>query len=412
MRALPLALVCGCFGAGPEPTEATEAEILFSLPLGPIVESNCQPRPYVGGVALGDTHGFVITHTYLPACEGGNQGPNNQLPVVVFEFPKIKGPPRALDNMAGSIGIGGGGKPRIAAFGAEAVWAFTPMEGSTQTELRSRSNSITGLFSSTTRGASGLVLDATHTYIGGTEDSFGNTQINDPRYPCCGSGGGNPQPTPSTFVQVTNTTNTTPSSFTAPDFNAEHVKDCLVGNSTALFSLERSGQAMTSVARRPKATPDAPTQLGQISVGRPGGLAANETHVAWSITRDYVQPEDPDRCAIFVIAADGAMGAEQEVFATNRFSCLDVALDATHVYFTILALSQFEDQSDGLLRHVGIGRVPLAGGMPEILDLGIIGPHAAPRGVFVDGDDLILVAPFAVAKLRKDALAGRTDVPL
>ena len=418
MRALSLLLVCGCFGTGPEPTEATEAELLFTLPLGPIVADDCQLTRYIGNVAFGDTHGYAITHTYLPACSngGGGGGGDQGIPAFVLEFPKAGGTARLVDNNAGNTGLSPG-RPRIAAFGSDAVWALTPMQGATETEVRSLSGNISGRFGSTARGASGLVVDNNNTFIASTDGSTGgSTQPNDPRYPCCGGGGGNPQPTINVFVAIPSTQNvTTPTTIAGtPQFVCEHLKDCLVGNANALFYLERPQSGSNfAVARRPRDAATAPTQLATLVTGRPAGLAASATHVAWSLTREFTPipvGEPPERCTIFQTAADAMPGAELRVLDTDRFSCLDVALDDTHIYFTIVALGEFEDQSEEILVNLGVGRVPLAGGTPETLALGITGPHVAPRQVFVDGDDLFLVAPFAVAKIRKAALAGRTDV--
>lgn len=412
MRALVACMLCACFGSGPEPTVAPEASVLFALDLGEITSDNCQPTHFIGNVALGESVGYAITHTYLPACSGGGGSGEQGIPAFVYEFPLAGGATRLLDDSAGNVSFGGGGKPRVAAFGSEAVWAVTPTTGMTEIELRSRSETISSRFPSMVRGAGSMVVDATHTYLAGIETGRGSSNVNDPRYPCCGDGG--PGGGESyLFVQVPNTVGGTPTGMagTAPKFFCEQMKDCLVANSSSLFYLERSPAMPNDVAisRRAKDTVDLGTPVAMVA-GTPVGLAVTDTHVAWSTSVVFSNTNPPPRCSIFAAQPATEPGGETQLFHTDAFSCLDVAIDETHAYFAIVELVSFEDQSDGILANRGIARVPLAGGAIETLALGITGPRAGPRQLFVDGDDLIVVAPFVVASIRKSALDGRLDI--
>jgi len=87
--------------------------------------------------------------------------------------------------------------------------------------------------------------------------------------------------------------------------------------------------------------------------------------------------------------------------APAAFSCMDAALDATSVYFTIVRVDETEQ-----LRGDGIGRVSIATGEVESIALDMVGAGAGPRRIYLDGDDLYAVDPLVIGKLAKSALDG------
>ena len=73
-------------------------------------------------------------------------------------------------------------------------------------------------------------------------------------------------------------------------------------------------------------------------------------------------------------------------------------------------LAKDGDQSDKVVRNIGIVRVSITTREMESIVLGIAGPEAAPRSLFIDGDGIIVAAPFVVARIDKDALDGQAQI--
>lgn len=405
MRALAaIACLAGCFGEGPTPSAPSEATILFALELQPLHQDNCRSASYIGNVAVGSDAAYAITHTFLPACSGGNGNPEEQLPSSVFAFGK-RGGPRMKIGDAGMSQEGGGSKPRVAAFGTEAVWMYTEPAASA-IQVRSKSGSIGGSFQPSPGFSvpTTILVDANATYVAGAPPPAGPWNPNAPRYPCCGTSNTNGA---YGFFQLTNASSTSATAMpgTPPRFFGEQMREAMVANSTTLFYVQHAMPGAT-IHSQPK-NGSAGEQLGMIA-GQPAGLAADDVHVVWSTTLDFTTSSPGrDFCSI-TSTTTAAPRTETLLLSTSKFSCLDLALDGSFVYFTIVEM--IAGEGDDLVRNVGIGRVSIDTRELETIALGISSPQAGPRQLFVDDDGLIVVAPFVVARIAKTALDGHQDI--
>jgi hypothetical protein len=399
-----LTVLAGCFGEGPTPESARDAKVLFALPLQPLVaDEDCVNVPYIGNVALGEEHGYVATYAFLPACGNGTGNPETKIAATVYEFDKRGGPTRSLGD-AGMTQEGGGPRPRIGARGADVVWIFG--EQALKMRLPDEMVTVATAWPSGSGQAATMLVDDGRTYVAGWNGFAGPYHDLDPTYPCCGGGNNNPS-SDNLFVFTHASPPVVTTLHGSPMFFGEQVKDPLVMNGDTLFFLQRMGGGV-AITALPKAGGPT-TMVATVDGGSiPSGLAASATHVAWGTTNDFrITPTDVDACSISVVRVP-VPGTPEELLRTSAFSCMDVALDVDHVYFTIVDVVD-GDGSD-LVRNRGVGRVNLTTGELETLALGITSPHVGPRQVFVDGDGLVLVAPFAVARIAKDALAGRHDL--
>jgi hypothetical protein len=95
------------------------------------------------------------------------------------------------------------------------------------------------------------------------------------------------------------------------------------------------------------------------------------------------------------------------ILQSSTYSCWGLALDATHANFTVVhAYSTSTNGSNGgqqqtLLVGTRLGRVPLAGGNPEFIDVGDA-KYYGPRRVLVDDTYVYGVDPRVVLRFRKD----------
>ena len=398
MRAALLLVLTGCFGEGPTPSQPSEATTLFTLDLRPIIEGDCQPHPYIGHVAIGSDAGYVVTHAYVPACSGGGGGNMTPIPSTVFQFGKTA-PSRMKIGDAGMVQGGGGAHGRVAALGGDAVWIYTE-QMSNSVFVRSKSNTFTGTFTSSAMPTS-VIGDGATLFVGASPAPTGPANANSPRFPCCGTS--NPMGSYS-FFQLSTALAVAALPVT-PKFFYEQVKDSLVANTNTLFYVEHTNPG-ASIRSQPK-NGSAGEVIGTLA-GQPAGLAADDAHIAWSATPDFtLASPGMDNCFVAMTTVD-APRTETMLLSTSAFSCLDLALDGDAVYFTIVEL--LPGDGDDLLGNVGIGRVNLATREFESVALGIATPQVGPRQLFIDGDGLIVVAPFAIARIAKSALDGAHDI--
>lgn len=405
MRALCLILLAGCFGAGPEPGTASLAKIIFSLPLHPLHQDNCMSGRYIGNVAIGaGDYGYVVTHTFLPACSGGTGNAGELLSADVHRFEKRGGVSMKIGE-AGTTAEGGGPKPRVGASATDAVWFYgDPM--SPNVHVRSQSGAISGDFTLTGANVpAAVIVDATKTYVGTWNGPTGPSNIMGPRFPCCGSSGNGNQGF--NLIQLTNANPAVLSSpGPMPRFEPAQIKESLVANATNLIYFDSSPGAI-AIRGFPKV---GGTQFDVETLpvgGHPGGLAADDLHIAWANTVDFIANTNRNLCEITVANA-GPPFAPQKLISTNKWSCTDVALDGAFVYFPIV--DSFEGEGGPVIVNRGIGRIDLASGELESIELGIKGPEMSPRAVFADGDGLIVVAPFGIARIAKAELNGKREI--
>lgn len=413
MRAAITILLAGCFGAGPEPDEATQADIVFALELGPLHADECDLHEHIGNAAFGDEFGYIVTHAYQPGCSDGGGMTGQRIPSRVLKFPKRGGAAMQIGD-AGMTQEGGGSRSRIGARGTQVVWAYTT-EGQGGFQVGSENGSVSG--SAGMPGGNplaGVVVDDTRTFVATWPGPQGPV-VTSPRYPCCG-GGGNPPPS-SGFFSVTHANPTTSTAMPiAPIWFADQIKEPLVATSSTLFYVQRgttgppNGAIMSLLKTGSTATMVAP--LGSPDA-YPAGLAANETHVAWATTfdmRTFANDDEPPNTCTIEARAHADPATELRLVTSNTFSCLDVALDGNHVYFTIV--EHVSSVSSNFVRNIGIGRVDITTKEIETLEIGIAGPEAGPRHVFVEGDALLVVSPFVIARIAKSALDGKREIAL
>jgi hypothetical protein len=400
----------GCFGDGDVPTAPSGATVLFALPPPGPTDQVCRPSPYIGNVAVGSDAGYAVLHAFLPPCSNGAGNASEMIPSRVVEFPLAGGTTKDL-GMAGEVSEGGGQKPRIVASGSDAMWAYQAAPGS-NILVTSKSQATVGnvmtQMGATTAGS--LVADATNLYIAAWNVPTYNSAASHPRFPCCGGGdAGSIQHYE--FFKLTRSSPATSTAFAPkPKFYCEQTSRCLVGNSTTLFYLEHGATAGTASISSQPISGAAGEKI--VDFGRaPTGLAADENVVVWSTSIDFTPQGGsignvPEACVI-AMSPLRTPHEETKLIDTDRFSCMDVAIDGSDIYFTIIKLDR--SQHDPAVVGVGFGRVSMTSHVVETLATGNTAAETGARSVFVAGDRLIGVGPLIVASISKAALTGRLD---
>jgi hypothetical protein len=407
MRAALLLVVTGCFGAGPEPGTPSAATVLFTLELHPLQQDDCRSGRYIGAVAVGGGElGYALTHTFLPACGGGTGNANEQLISSVYSFHKQQGGMSAKIGEAGKTQEGGGPRPKIGASASDALWLHADPVDPRTLNVVSQSGAIGGTFMPTGPSIpASIVIGDNQTYVAMWSGPQGPGNILGPRFPCCGSGGSGNQMF--NFIRLDNTTPTAVTSMPVmPHFEPGQIKDTLVASSTTLFYFDSSPGPI--VVRGLPQAGGSVFDLGMLANGAgPGGLAASEEWVAWASTERLVENQNRNSCEITVVNTSPPF-TPKTLLSTTKWSCTDVALDDAFVYFPIVEV--FQGDSGPLIRNRGLGRIDLGTHEFESIALGIRAPEAGPRQVFVDGDGLIVVAPFVIGRIDKRELMGKHEI--
>lgn len=191
-----------------------------------------------------------------------------------------------------------------------------------------------------------------------------------------------------------------------PRFATDQIKQSVVANTSSLYYFD-VGTTTTTIAGLPK-TGSTPETVATVAPNAfPGGIAADDAHVAWLTTLYFPTTGTESSCTINMTTVT-APRTEVQLLSTNKFSCTDVAIGGGHVYFPIV--EAFSADSGPLVRNVGIGRIDLVSQVFESIELGIPGPEAGPRQVFVDGDGIIVVAPFVIARIEQRELTGKHEI--
>lgn len=415
MRQLALLLLIpACFGEGPEPTLPSEATILFSVPRP--TQQHCSNSRFIGDVALGTGKGYALTLPYVPNNNNcGDSGPGGA-PVITIPVSSF-GMTTSSSIQVGTAGQSdpySGTRPHIAAAGDLAAWTYldrtTSQSGevvvSTSAQLTTKLPMSNGFFLPIA-----MTADATAFYVAGVQTSGFNgksSDVNDPTYPCCGTYG-TPGDISSHIYKVTpaGAVTTLP---TAPKFNYLTLKSALVSNSTSLFFTEYAqpiNSASATLVNGVRKDGSLPVMLGMIpsSQGVPVGLGASDSYVAWASSVKYENPPYPDGFCN-VGAYDLAAGMAIPTLYHGDFSCLDAAVDATHVYFAIVDITSNGSEN---MFGIGIGRVSLADKTFESIRIGTSGAATGPRRVYLDGENIYAVDPFVIASIKKSALVGKHD---
>ncbi len=427
--------LAACFGSGPEP-QKSQATVVFTAPAVEPGQNGCTSSMYISSVQIAATEGYAVLMPFYPpnsGCGGGSGG-NGGMSPSVYQFDKTS------DQNPQGFSLGGAGQTSqtgapLAATGSAVYWASGSMI-STQmsaTNLQFNGSGSIGSFTPLALQATPanlFILAITQMFSTGGPTPY---EPWNPQWPCCGNGGGGGGTSQGGLASITlpfaQPTLATPLGSGSPispiSPYCDELKRCLVMNMTELYYM-RHGDSPSELAAidrvikpsGPVTTVETlPSNLSNASI--PVGLAVTDTHIAWSIANNgtnLMSGQIQSGCWIYGRAL--AEQSSRPLFMTTKFSCLDVAVDDTYVYFAIVKSNVPDNGCNGgcvpPVRGLGIGRVPLDGSMTlESLALDISGPdYRGPRRVVLDQDGVSLYAidPLAIAKLPKSALDNRQDI--
>lgn len=418
------AALAACFGSGPEP-QKSQATALLVAPSVPSGGDPCNDSRYISSIAFNDTNGYALFEPYTPMNSGNCTMNNTSASVGVVSFDFNGG--NTAGNPVGPAGQSNQSvSPPIAASPGTAYWAT----GNLIYANAAMGNLDFG-------GGSGnqgnftpisLAPGPSKLFILGYMSTGGFQQEPwSPQWPQGGGGGLNlnqgtlisvPLPFPQSPITATTVASLTP-------YCAE-VKHCLASNPTTVYYLEQSMNAatiaaITSVSKIDGTTAPVNTISNTVSQSAiPVGIAASPLYVAWAVansgmnlTNQQLQPG----CWIYAQSVAAPPNGDALRFQSGKFSCLDVALDASYAYFAIVASDEPSSNCNGgcapPIKGIGIGRVSLSGPMTfESLSTRVSGDFGGPRRLFVsaDGGSLFVVDPTVVAKIPLAAFDGQQDI--
>lgn len=424
-----ISIACSaCWGAGPTPTAPTGADIIFKIP--PTYKSefcNNERYPYIGDVAIGGGFAYAAEMHFTPPMNNcdGDMGPTNTIskPVRVHRIP--------LDGAAATVETVGASQgsvtTRVVATPSRGGSVHSVDPGS-RLELRGdevpqQNVNYTGGFYIPV----GLVADETHAFAIATtgEPRLSSQEVNSPEYPCCTNSGGTGGSTPGTFgfKLAWNDTTMPPVQISMPGdmyVISDSLKSGVVANNTTVFYAMRPVSGATrdvDLQSMPKTDTLDFTERGGVpeDVGIPVGFAATEDRLAWTVSWSYARLPLPEpRCGLYLLDLMTAGAQQQLHFNSNGdFSCQDLALDGDHAYFMITKVVENERSNNNPadMRAIGIGRVSLTS--PAVFESVTIGDgestFSGPRRIFLHEQDMYLVDPFAIARISKSALDGKSD---
>lgn len=417
MRALPiLVLLTGCFGSGPVPLGPSTATVVMQLP----VTTACNSAQYIDDVALGPDLGIAIATPYQGNDSGNCGGQQPDRPVDVYGFNISLG--RDHSKIVGQAGMSHGDKHPHAC--AAEYWAYADPSNNQNLLVNDGTSAMLQLANPMgTVDPAGFASDATAAYLEGwVANGGGDSGIANPDFPPCDNCGGTQTTSGASFTQFVFNGGTSQLPITLPSGDepaCEEVEDCLVDAGGMLWFVTRNlGEGAGRVWSFPAASTGTLAHLPAISLAGNRtftGLAADATHVVWSLGPDFTQVHASENdCEIY--ANDLATGTTTMLLQTSKFSCAGIALDpATEdVYFAAVHVLVTDTGNNGnnyALHGDAVGRVSIADQTVETLALGFAGKATGPRRVLVDGSDLYLVDPLAVGRMPLTELDGKLDLP-
>jgi hypothetical protein len=397
------AVVGACFGDGPTPSAPSSATILLS---GTPIQ-NCNSGTYIGTVAVGSNQGYVTTLPFIhnggpnpPGCDNGGGGA--QVPMVdqnVFSFNLDGGTLMKL----GSAGMSGQGwRPQITADGSGYRYAWTQTASQPSGTYLEPDHMQVGSGNFGTEYPLGIAADGSDVWVALQTNATtgGQSEPDNPEYPCCGSTGGGVGS--GAIWKVGTGAVGTWQPFCL------YTDRCFVAASGMLyyFELGQMSWKLTSL-------PGGGGTPGTLAVGNnndglvPAGLDASAGYVAFTTAPrcDNMSGNcDYSLCNVFVY--DTAMQKLTTLLSTHQFGCMDAKIADGFVYFAITGVDQHTQHMFGR----GIGRIAIADRTFESLDLGIQGDAAGPRRIFPLGNQLFLVDPLVMARIDASAIAGKQDI--
>ena len=407
---LPLA---ACFGGGAAPKPPSGATLVYQVPI-PEKSVACQSSVYVGAVGVADDKGYVVRMPYVPPdnCNIGTGGMGMTEPTLILSFAKDGSTPGGQPEMGGDLG-NMGVLPAIATRGSDVIYAYTSPSG--QPTLGPAGAPLQPPNTGPSINPSWLWIDTGTLYAVFSGNQGAGADPAGPEFP-----GGGPQNT----TLMSNLTSIplplvmnqpiSPSVIANGLLRCEESKRCVVSTSTGVFwvaeptsgagafvqlhVMPRSGGSDTAY--------DFPT-MGPSQILTMVGLDADDTRVvvAFSPSAFTIQTLLPG-CSIFV--SEGQ--APTLAFHSDRFACMDAALDGDNVYFTIVHGEPCDCGQPFEIHGDGIGRISLSDPtLFESIAVHMVGRNVGPRRVFVDQDGIFAVDPFSIARIDKTALDGKHD---
>src|SRR5262249_21784485 len=135
-------------------------------------------------------------------------------------------------------------------------------------------------------------------------------------------------------------------------------------------------------------------------------IAASSKWVVWTSTVDFYLA-NTSSCAI------GAWNLQTmtpgPMWATDSFSCTDVALAGDSVYLPIVHLEGTNPNEDKNLKGDGIGRFDWVSGDFASASFGVFGRTTGPRRVLVDATDIYAIDPTAIVRVPRAAINAHHD---
>lgn len=425
-RLTPALFVLTACWDSPTPEVPSGVEVLLSEK--PVYRASCgdPAARYIGDVAFGDGYIYAVTYQWQAPTDGDNCGGNNE----TFDVPVIRKPLPGSGGENDSFDAGkansGTVSTRVAGASTLGAWVHAPNDQSSNLEFYFDPGKITNPLLISTNGLGGFFLpmgfvaDDTHGYLVATTQQTLSRDINEPRYPAGATNGGG-QMAPATLARRIEWSTGSATTITLPPGMyaiGDTLKTSLVSNTTTLFVAVRDAMDQESDVEIHAVAKDmltSTTKLGTVlrENGVPVGIAATDTTLAWTVSSFFPTngaPPSP-RCGLFVRDLAGGSMAER-IYTSFEHDCMDVALDETHAYFAITQADK-QDSSPGAygMRGIGLARVQLAPPHTfESIDLGINTDFSGPRRVWLDGEYLIAAEPFTVVRIRKNVLAGKTQL--
>lgn len=398
------AVISACFGEGPVPTPPAKATILFT---GTPIPNCGASGTYIGPVAIGAGSGFVSTLPYTQSgggfdCNGGGGGPPPSQEEDIFAFNrdggtlmKIGSAGQSNQNLHARLTTTPTGVAYV--YGAQSNGQAIVQPG----------NVMIGSNMGGVADPLGIAQVGSDLYVelGTNGVTTGQSEPDNPEYPCCGGnmGGAN-----NTMASIYKVGSASPLQISAV---CSTLDTCMVGNANDLIYFERpvSGTELWQLTLLPVAG-TTPTKVASLSNGGevPVGLDANDTTVAFSTSLTCSLMNQSDQCNVNecnVFAYDIASGMLKTLLSTRQWGCMDAKLADGYVYFTIIGYASRTEHMFGK----GIGRVSIADKTFESLNLGIQGDAAGPRRIYPSAGRLYLVDPLVMARIFATDLDGKMD---
>ncbi len=411
--------LAGCFGAGGVPAAPTKVTTIYAVPAVPASQQCNGSARYIGDVAFGSAHGYLITLPYVPTTGcGSNTGGNQGVAAVELTAFDLTGADLATRSLGSAGSVGPGTElPRVAVGGDTPAWMFQEAQMNKLTVDLGTVDTQIAITTMMGDGPAGLAIAPDgSTYVASIARTNGTTNFEDPQYPCCGFGLSSVNPPLLSTISRIAPQGTAAVAYGLPlSLFCDSLDSCLAVNTSAVFTMEHvASQGGARVRMFPTTATSAGdvVELGQLTSDElhhmiPVGMAADDHGVAFAGAQDPTTFGYGPGCVIKRYDLDTHVLST--LLTTASFWCQDLAVDEHAAYFTITDVSS--NQGDQRMRGIGIGRVSFDGATVDTVRLGMEGLTAGPRRVFVAGGFVYAVDPTVIGRIAVDDLTGQDIVP-